>query len=62
MRLEHFTTSKGAKVYVNPEYVSLVESEGDATVIRTSGVATTVKGSLDDVVKRLEGEESRFPH
>ena len=62
MRLEHFTASNGAKVYVNPEYVSLVESEGNVTVIRTSGVSTTVKGSLEDVVTRLEGEESRFPH
>lgn len=62
MRLEKFITTKGTAVYINPDQVSQVESEGDATMIRTNSNYATVKGSIEDVVTKLQAEESRFPH
>ena len=62
MRLEKFITTKGTAVYINPDQVSQVESEGYVTMIRTNSIYATVKGSIEDVVTKLQAEESRFPH
>ena len=61
MRFEHFSTSNGSKVYVNPDQVSLVESEGGSTIIRTLNGSATVTSSVEDVMSQLEGEVSHFP-
>lgn len=60
MRFEHFSTSNGEKVYVNPELVSLVEQEGGKTTIRTLNGSATVKSSVEEVMTQLEGEISHF--